>query len=230
MFFAGQAKNTKYLHDGDVVEAGVGTDDGKIDLGTQRNVVRYSMTGVPDYRSGRDRRRRTDRHHRGHEARAVRRRLPGAGPLGGRLPAAAGRASRRRDLPPDRRTRLCATSSPRSPARRAGCSCGTGTCACSPSSTASAPKASTAIPQANMFDQPELESLLRTNLKHSSARRRARKRRGDRGRADRAGQGRGHVHRSGQRRGAPGGVRVPARLRRRQQPGAHGDRRPAWRT
>src|SRR5271155_1001741 len=42
MFFAGQAKNTKYLHDGDVVEATIGTDDGKIDLGTQRNVVRYS--------------------------------------------------------------------------------------------------------------------------------------------------------------------------------------------
>ena len=42
MFFAGQAKNTKYLHDGDVVEAAIGTDDGKIDLGTQRNVVRYS--------------------------------------------------------------------------------------------------------------------------------------------------------------------------------------------
>jgi 2-keto-4-pentenoate hydratase/2-oxohepta-3-ene-1,7-dioic acid hydratase in catechol pathway len=41
MFFTGQAKNTKYLHDGDVVEATVGTDDGKIDLGTQRNVVRY---------------------------------------------------------------------------------------------------------------------------------------------------------------------------------------------
>ena len=42
MFFAGQAKNTKYLHDGDVVEATIGTADGKIDLGTQRNVVRYS--------------------------------------------------------------------------------------------------------------------------------------------------------------------------------------------
>ena len=42
MFFAGQAQNTKYLHDGDVVEAGVATDDGKIDLGSQRNVVRYS--------------------------------------------------------------------------------------------------------------------------------------------------------------------------------------------
>ncbi|MGE5696526.1 MAG: fumarylacetoacetate hydrolase family protein [Candidatus Sericytochromatia bacterium] len=42
LFFAGQAKNSKYLHDGDVVEAGVATDDGKIDLGTQRNVVRYS--------------------------------------------------------------------------------------------------------------------------------------------------------------------------------------------
>ena len=42
LFFSGQAKNTKYLHDGDVVEASVATDDGKIDLGTQRNVVRYS--------------------------------------------------------------------------------------------------------------------------------------------------------------------------------------------
>jgi hypothetical protein len=42
MFFAGQAKNTNYLHDGDVVEAVVATDDSKIDLGSQRNVVRYS--------------------------------------------------------------------------------------------------------------------------------------------------------------------------------------------
>lgn len=42
LFFAGQAKNSKYLHDGDVVEASVFTDDGKIQLGTQRNVVRYS--------------------------------------------------------------------------------------------------------------------------------------------------------------------------------------------
>ena len=42
LFFAGQAKNTKYLRDGDVVEAGAGTDDGKIDLGTQRNTVRYA--------------------------------------------------------------------------------------------------------------------------------------------------------------------------------------------
>ena len=42
LFFSGQAKNSKYLHDGDVVEASVATDDGKIDLGTQRNVVRYS--------------------------------------------------------------------------------------------------------------------------------------------------------------------------------------------
>jgi 2-keto-4-pentenoate hydratase/2-oxohepta-3-ene-1,7-dioic acid hydratase in catechol pathway len=41
MFFSSQAKNTKYLHDGDVIEATVATDDQKIDLGTQRNVVRY---------------------------------------------------------------------------------------------------------------------------------------------------------------------------------------------
>lgn len=41
-FFKGQAKNEKYLADGDVVEAGVATDDKVIDLGTQRAVVRYA--------------------------------------------------------------------------------------------------------------------------------------------------------------------------------------------
>ena len=40
-FFKRQAKNAKYLRDGDVVESSVATDDGAIDLGTQRNVVRY---------------------------------------------------------------------------------------------------------------------------------------------------------------------------------------------
>jgi 2-keto-4-pentenoate hydratase/2-oxohepta-3-ene-1,7-dioic acid hydratase in catechol pathway len=41
LFFQGQAKNPKYLADGDVVEATVATDDGALDLGTQRTVVRY---------------------------------------------------------------------------------------------------------------------------------------------------------------------------------------------
>lgn len=41
-FFNRQAKNPKYLHDGDVVETSAATDDGAIDLGAQRNVVRYS--------------------------------------------------------------------------------------------------------------------------------------------------------------------------------------------
>lgn len=41
-FFTAQAKNPRYLHDGDVVEATIGTDDGAIDLGTQRTVVRYA--------------------------------------------------------------------------------------------------------------------------------------------------------------------------------------------
>jgi 2-keto-4-pentenoate hydratase/2-oxohepta-3-ene-1,7-dioic acid hydratase in catechol pathway len=40
-FFKRQAANPKYLHDGDVVEATVGTDDGAIDLGGQRMRVRY---------------------------------------------------------------------------------------------------------------------------------------------------------------------------------------------
>jgi 2-keto-4-pentenoate hydratase/2-oxohepta-3-ene-1,7-dioic acid hydratase in catechol pathway len=41
-FFNRQAKNPKYLHDGDVVETSVATDDGAIDLGAQRNTVRYT--------------------------------------------------------------------------------------------------------------------------------------------------------------------------------------------
>ncbi|WP_319451059.1 MULTISPECIES: fumarylacetoacetate hydrolase family protein [unclassified Mycobacterium] len=41
-FFKSQARNAKYLHAGDVVEAGVATDDKAIDLGTQRAVVRYA--------------------------------------------------------------------------------------------------------------------------------------------------------------------------------------------
>lgn len=41
-FFKSQSKNKKYLRPGDVVEATVATDDGAIDLGTQRAVVRYA--------------------------------------------------------------------------------------------------------------------------------------------------------------------------------------------
>jgi 2-keto-4-pentenoate hydratase/2-oxohepta-3-ene-1,7-dioic acid hydratase in catechol pathway len=41
-FLSAQAENNpNYLHDGDVVEATVATDDGAIDLGVQRNVVVY---------------------------------------------------------------------------------------------------------------------------------------------------------------------------------------------
>lgn len=40
LFFKAQAKNTKYLQADDVVEAAVATDDGAIDLGRQRTVVR----------------------------------------------------------------------------------------------------------------------------------------------------------------------------------------------
>ncbi|OBK48927.1 fumarylacetoacetate hydrolase family protein [Mycobacterium sp. 1081908.1] len=42
MFFKGQAGNRNYLSDGDVVEASVATDDGAIDLGTQRTQVRFT--------------------------------------------------------------------------------------------------------------------------------------------------------------------------------------------
>jgi 2-keto-4-pentenoate hydratase/2-oxohepta-3-ene-1,7-dioic acid hydratase in catechol pathway len=41
-FFKRQANNSKYLHDGDVVELGVATDDGAIDLGCQRTTARYA--------------------------------------------------------------------------------------------------------------------------------------------------------------------------------------------
>jgi 2-keto-4-pentenoate hydratase/2-oxohepta-3-ene-1,7-dioic acid hydratase in catechol pathway len=42
MFFKRQANNPKYLRDGDVVEASIATEDGAIDLGTQRTVVRFA--------------------------------------------------------------------------------------------------------------------------------------------------------------------------------------------
>jgi 2-keto-4-pentenoate hydratase/2-oxohepta-3-ene-1,7-dioic acid hydratase in catechol pathway len=41
-FFKSQANNQKYLKHGDVVELSVATDDGAIDLGTQRTLVRYA--------------------------------------------------------------------------------------------------------------------------------------------------------------------------------------------
>jgi 2-keto-4-pentenoate hydratase/2-oxohepta-3-ene-1,7-dioic acid hydratase in catechol pathway len=42
VFFSRQAKNPKYLRPGDVIEAAVATDDGAIDLGVQRTVVKYA--------------------------------------------------------------------------------------------------------------------------------------------------------------------------------------------
>jgi 2-keto-4-pentenoate hydratase/2-oxohepta-3-ene-1,7-dioic acid hydratase in catechol pathway len=42
VFFSRQSYNTNYLHDGDIVEASIGTDDGAIDLGTQRATVRFA--------------------------------------------------------------------------------------------------------------------------------------------------------------------------------------------
>ena len=41
-FFKRQASNPKYLRNGDLVEASVATDDGAIDLGTQRTAVAFA--------------------------------------------------------------------------------------------------------------------------------------------------------------------------------------------
>ena len=41
-FFKRQESNPKYLHNGDAVELTIGTDDGAIDLGTQRTTVRFA--------------------------------------------------------------------------------------------------------------------------------------------------------------------------------------------
>jgi 2-keto-4-pentenoate hydratase/2-oxohepta-3-ene-1,7-dioic acid hydratase in catechol pathway len=41
-FFKQQARNDKYLQHGDVVELSIATDDGAIDLGTQRTPVKYA--------------------------------------------------------------------------------------------------------------------------------------------------------------------------------------------
>ena len=41
-FFSRQANNTKYLQHGDIVEASIATDDGTLDLGTQRWAVRHA--------------------------------------------------------------------------------------------------------------------------------------------------------------------------------------------
>ena len=41
-FFNQQAKNDKYLQHGDIVELSIATDDGAIDLGSQRTAVRYA--------------------------------------------------------------------------------------------------------------------------------------------------------------------------------------------
>ena len=42
LFFSRQAGNRNYLQPGDIVEASVSTDDGAIDLGKQRNTVRFA--------------------------------------------------------------------------------------------------------------------------------------------------------------------------------------------
>ncbi len=42
LFFARQSRNPKYLHDGDIVQTSIATDDKSLDLGEQRTVVRFA--------------------------------------------------------------------------------------------------------------------------------------------------------------------------------------------
>ena len=79
------------------------------------------------------------------------------------------------------------------------------------------------FPQANMFDQPELEALLRANLKrYPNAELRGNAEVTEITRPPRTPAGR--VHRPLRRPNAPGRGRLSAGLRRRQQRGAHPDR------
>ena len=39
LFFGQEAANPRYLQDGDVITATIGSPDGQLDLGTQRNIV-----------------------------------------------------------------------------------------------------------------------------------------------------------------------------------------------
>jgi 2-keto-4-pentenoate hydratase/2-oxohepta-3-ene-1,7-dioic acid hydratase in catechol pathway len=47
LFFPIQEKNRNYLHDGDVIEAAVATDDQALDLGRQRTTVRNARSADP---------------------------------------------------------------------------------------------------------------------------------------------------------------------------------------
>ena len=220
-FLAGQAKNPNYLRHGDVVEATVATDDGAIDLGTQRTRwYTHERTIVAGLRTGDDRRCRPDRHHRSHDAWPVRLRV---------WCWTAGTSTRcRARCTDDEIYRILARlgvgdefAAHRRAAlglrlhrhRHAGAG-GVGALRAQPNG----------YPQMNMFDQPELEAMLRTNLKrypHVVLR-------GDAEVTSVTQNGAGRVHvsfldrvRGGEhpsRRGTTG-------LRRRQQRGAGVDRR-----
>ena len=213
MFFAGQAKNTKYLHDGDVVEASIAH------------------------------RRRQDRSRHAAQPGQVRMNdnpgfvpvvIVGAGPTG--ITAATKLAQygvdclvldRWEDVYPQPRAvhlddeiyRLLAGlgiadefAAISRPAR--GLQLRDRNMRVMAQFHRECAESANGFPQANMFDQPELEALLRANLKHYPHA-------VLRGNAEvieavqiSRRQSAGRVHRSGQRRRAPGGDEICARLRR----------------
>ena len=161
MFFSRQAGNRNYLHDGDVVEASVATDDGAIDLGTQRTAVDsrdLTTRGSPSSSWAPD--RPASPPPRCWRSTAWTAWCSTAGPAYTPSHAPCTWTTRSTASSPASGS---PTSSPRCRGRHWVCGWWTTGFGRWPSSPR--PQRSVhGFPQANMFDQPELEALLRANL------------------------------------------------------------------
>ena len=142
----------------------VGPDAGPAARRAGRSAARRGRVtdgGRPAPPAGGRGRRGADRADRRAAAGPLRHRLHGARPPGGAVAAAAGGAPRRRG-----RARPAAGRGERRRSRRSagpppGCGCSTRGCARSPSSTATPGPATHGHPASNLFDQRDLDALLR---------------------------------------------------------------------
>ena len=116
-------------------------------------------------RSRRHRRRRTDRRHRRDATGAARRGLPGARPLARGVPTATCRAPGRRNLPSSSPVSASPTSSRQFRGPRSGLRLLDNRFQVLAEFNRDPSRSPNGFPQANMFDQPELEALLRAHLK-----------------------------------------------------------------